>query len=173
MSEFGATSNVDYLEQATSYARTLGLSWIYWAWKYYQDPTGSSDEPLELTNGQLALSVIPLSQPYAQAIAGTPISATFQQSGAIYQLVYRPSAQIQAPTSVFVAAAVQYGDGYCSRVSGGQITSPPGASHLLVKADAKATKVVVTIQASSCALQPLSPAPTAPPPSPGTSTTIP
>ena len=162
MSEFGATSNVEFLDQATDNAGTFDLGWIYWSWKYYNDPTGSSDEALALANGQLAPSAAALSQPFAPAIAGTFLSATFQQSGGVYQLVYRPSSQIQAPTSVFTAAAEQYPNGYCSSVTGGSIVSPAGAAHLLIKADRQTNRIVVTIKAGSCNAPTPPPAPTSP-----------
>jgi endoglycosylceramidase len=107
--------------------------------------------------------------PYAQAVAGTPISSTFQSAGRVYQFVYRPSPQLRAPTTIYTAAAEQYPGGYCATVSGGAITSVPGAAHLLANAADGVDHVVVTIEAGGCGSS-SSAAPASPPPA---STTAP
>ena len=40
------------------------VSWIYWAWKYYGDPTGSADESLVMANGRLRSTADVLSRAY-------------------------------------------------------------------------------------------------------------
>ncbi len=57
MSEFGATDSEPLMTQLTADADELQLGWTYWAWKYYDDPTGSSDEALVSPTGQLAPTV--------------------------------------------------------------------------------------------------------------------
>ena len=51
MSEFGATNSVPLAGFDVEWAGLSTVSWIYWAWKYYDDPTGSSAEGLVLPNG--------------------------------------------------------------------------------------------------------------------------
>ena len=57
------------------YADALQVGWTEWAWKYYDDPTGSSAEALVQANGKLAPTTASLSRAYPQAVAGTPVSA--------------------------------------------------------------------------------------------------
>ena len=56
MTEFGATQSVPLLDELTSFTDGLDLGWMYWSWKYYDDPTGSSNEALVEADGSLAPS---------------------------------------------------------------------------------------------------------------------
>lgn len=152
MSEFGATSSVRLLRQIVAAAQHLELSWTEWAWKYYRDPTGSKDEGLVRTNGRLRPSAIALAVTYAQAIAGTPLSTGFDPASGRFHLQFLASARIQAPTVIFVPS-FRYPKGYCTRVSGGVVTSAPGAAHLLVRSAPGAALVQVTVTSghSGCA----------------------
>ena len=169
MGEFGATHNAALVAASTSNADRLQLGWIYWAWKYYDDPTGSSDEALAAPDGQLAPTAAVLGQVYPQAVAGTPVSFSFDPTTGRFQLVYVPSSRIRAPTVVAVPAAGHYPNGYCTTVQGGRIVSAPGASHLLVTSDGSVDRVVVTINAGHCPghgtplLAPTTTSPPAPP----------
>ena len=51
MSEFGATTSVPLAGFDVEWAGLDQLGWIYWAWKYYDDPTGSSAEGLVQPDG--------------------------------------------------------------------------------------------------------------------------
>ncbi len=53
MSEFGASGDPSLLHTLTADANEQFLGWTFWAWKYFDDPTGSSDEALVDANGQL------------------------------------------------------------------------------------------------------------------------
>ncbi len=150
MSEFGATQSSALLDQITGFANGFGLGWSYWAWKYYNDPTGSSHEALVASNGTLEPTARVLSRPYAEAVAGTPISTSFDGGNDNFQLVYAPSARVRAPTIIFVSGAVQYPEGDCISVDGGQVTSRPGASHVLVTANPDSTQVTVNIHGGRC-----------------------
>ncbi|HMD45042.1 MAG TPA: cellulase family glycosylhydrolase [Acidimicrobiales bacterium] len=163
MSEFGATHDNDLLDRVTGYADLLGLGWTYWSWKYYDDPTGSTDEELVSATGHLESTVNVLSRTYAQAVAGTPVSVLFDPGSGSFKLAYVPSERVEAPTVVFVAAR-HYPEGYCTVVSGGHIVSPPGATHLLIDNNPGASDVDVTVDPGRCP-----PAPT--PASSTTSTT--
>ena len=66
------------------------LGWTYWAWKYYDDPTGSSDEALVTATGALAPTAPSLSRAYPQAVAGTPVSFSFDPKRAEFHLFYVP-----------------------------------------------------------------------------------
>jgi endoglycosylceramidase len=130
MSEFGATANTDLLDRLTRFADDYLLGWAYWSWKYYNDPTGSSDEALVTAQGQLQPSVSALSRTYAQAIAGTPTSMSFDPQTAAFHLTYVPNPAIHAPTVIFVPLLAHYPSGYCPSVNGAKVVSKPGAQLL-------------------------------------------
>jgi len=149
LSEFGATTSGPLLDELTRRADLLQLGWAYWAWKYYSDPTGSSDEGLVGAFGQLAPSAGSLSRSYAQAVAGTPVTTSFDPSTGSFDLGYVPSSTI-APTIIFLPIAMHYPTGHCVRVVGGSILSAPGSNHLLVGNSAGAHEVDVTVVRGTC-----------------------
>ncbi len=150
MSEFGATTSEALMELLTANADQLQLGWTYWAWKYYNDPTGSSDEALVTPTGTLSPTAASLSRAYPQAVAGTPVSLSFDPESADFHMVYVPKSQVKAPTVIFVPMAVHYPKGYCARVTGGTIVSKPNATHLLIANGPSASLVTVTIKPISC-----------------------
>ena len=77
MSEFGATTNVPLAGFDVEWAGLDQLGWIYWAWKYYDDPTGSSAEGLVQPDGSYSPIVTVLYRTYPQAVAGNPNSVIF------------------------------------------------------------------------------------------------
>jgi endoglycosylceramidase len=151
MGEFGATNDFSNLAATTAEANKYLLSWAYWAWKYYDDPTGSTDEALAAPNGHLYKKVFILSQTYAQAIAGRPLSMYFDPYSGYFHLLYLPSHSIHEPTIIFVPVALHYPHGYCVAVSGGNILSKPDASHLLIQNLPDAHRVSVSIEEGHCA----------------------
>jgi endoglycosylceramidase len=159
LSEFGATSSSALLDRVTRDAAVVDLGWAYWNWKSYDDPTGSADEALASPSGQLAPTAAVLSQPFAQAVAGTPVTTSFDSDSGIFQLVYEPI-RSAAPTIVFVPAVRHYPAGYCSTVVGGRVISVPGASHLLVRASSGARQVSVTVAPGRCRPQGAATSPT-------------
>jgi endoglycosylceramidase len=154
MSEFGATQSVPLLDEVTGFADGFELGWSYWRWKFYDDPTGSSHEGLDAPDGHPEPTARVLSRPYAQAVAGTPISTSFDESDDSFQLVYAPSPRIKAPTVISLDGASQYPGGYCVSVRGGHITSPSGATRLLVVADRASAQVSVGVQGGRCTTTP-------------------
>ena len=91
-----------------------------------------------------------LSQTYAQAIAGTPTAMSFDPASAAFTLTYRPNPTVYAPTVVFVPVATHYPHGYCATARGARITSPPGATRLVLVNIAGATTVVVHVTQGRC-----------------------
>jgi endoglycosylceramidase len=145
MSEFGATTSEPLMERLTDIADELQLGWTYWQWKYYDDPTGSSAEGLVQPDGTLSPTGVALSRAYPQAVAGTPISYSYNPERAEFHLLYVPDERINAPTVIFVPTAGAYSRSYQVQVVGGQVESAPGADHLVVGADPGSSLVSVTV----------------------------
>jgi endoglycosylceramidase len=149
MSEFGATTSEPLMDRLTRIADELQLGWTYWQWKYYDDPTGSSAEALVQADGSLSPVATALSRAYPQAVAGTPVSYSFDPSTMAFHLFYVPTARIDAPTVIYVPVARDYPLGYQVSVIGGTVTSAPNAEHLLVVYQAGAPAVEVTLTPTS------------------------
>lgn len=149
MSEFGATRNLALLTAVTANADALNLGWSYWAWKYYNDPTGSSQESLVSNSGKLEPSASVLSRTYPQVVSGIPVGYYFDPTTGTFSLTFSPLRNVHTPTSIFVSAS-HYPNGYCAKATDGTIVSSPGASHLLVLADDSATSVTIDVTSGKC-----------------------
>jgi endoglycosylceramidase len=150
MSEFGATTSVALAGFDVEWAGLDQLSWIYWAWKYYDDPTGSSAEGLVQPDGSYSPVVSVLSRTYPQAVAGDPNSVIFNPFTGAFNMVYAPTQAAHGVTTIAIAASQHYPDGWCSAVKGGRITSKPGATHLTVQTVGHPAQVYITVTAGSC-----------------------
>jgi endoglycosylceramidase len=150
MSEFGATTSQALVGFDTEWAGLDDVGWIYWAWKFYDDPTGSSAEGLVLPDGTYSPVVAELSRTYPQQVAGNPVSIQFNPFTGDFAMTYSPGVSSGGTTNIFVAAQQHYPNGWCAAVRGGHITSPPGASHLTVAASGHPVQVYVTVTAGSC-----------------------
>jgi endoglycosylceramidase len=149
MSEFGATSNFDLVTAVTRAAENIGVGWCYYSWKYYQDPTGSSSEALVTGTGAYSPIVGALSGTYAEAVAGTVRSESFNPLSGTFQMTYVPDL-VKSPTSIFVAQSQHYPRGWCAAVLGGRVLSVPGAAHLLVAQNGHPSLVTVSVTAGAC-----------------------
>ncbi len=149
LSEFGATSNQSLLQSVTADAARMDLGWAYWSWKYYDDPTGSTDEPLATSDTRLLPQMAALATPYAEAIAGDPTETAFDPATRTFTLGYEVDPAIAAPTVVMTAPA-RYPDGYCATATGATITSAAGASHLLLQNDPGAARVTFSLAPGAC-----------------------
>jgi endoglycosylceramidase len=125
------------------------VGWTYWSWKYYDDPTGSSDESLVAPDGQLKATAAALARAYPEAVAGTPKSMAFDPTTGAFTLSYVAEPRITAPTLV-AAPALAYPNGYCPTVSGGDVVSRPDARMLEVQNSPGAGVVAVSITAGRC-----------------------
>jgi endoglycosylceramidase len=150
MSEFGATTNIPLAGFAVEWAGLDDLGWIYWAWKYYDDPTGSSAEGLVQPDGSYSPIVTVLSRTYPQAVAGDPNSTIFNAFTGAFSMVYAPTEAANGVTTVFVAASQHYPTGWCAAVKNGKITSKPGASHLTVQTVGHPTQVYISVTPGAC-----------------------
>jgi endoglycosylceramidase len=150
MSEFGATTSVALAGFDVEWAGLDQLSWIYWAWKYYDDPTGSSAEGLVEPDGSYSPVVTVLSRTYPQAVAGDPNSVIFNPFTGAFNMVYSPTVAAHGATTIAIAAAQHYPNGWCAAVKGGRITSKPGATHLAVQTVGHPAQVYITVTAGAC-----------------------
>lgn len=167
MSEFGAGENTTDLTRVADLANHNLLGWTYWQWKQYGDPTGGSTEGLVTSNApcsspQCRQSNLPdtvdpikarvLVQPYAQAVAGTPTSTSYDPSTRVFHLTYRPRSSVTAPTIVFVPVNSLwdvYPDGYCVSASRVTVTGQ-GTDHLLLSDPTSSTASVTLGPAGTC-----------------------
>ena len=102
LTEFGATTDTADLARITADANANLVGWIYWQWINYADPTGSHSSalwpPRQATTSQLSV----LSETYPSAVAGTPLSMSFDPMTARFTFSYLPDPTITAPTVIVV-----------------------------------------------------------------------
>src|SRR6202034_1250844 len=124
LSEFGATTDAADLGRITADADSNLVGGTDWQWLHYTDPTGSHASglwpPTKSTPAQLQV----LSRTYARAVAGTPISMSFDGGTGAFSLTYRRNHRISQPPVTFVPTTTHYPHGYCARSSGGVISKP-------------------------------------------------
>jgi len=150
MSEFGATTSTSLAGFDTEWAGLNQVGWAYWAWKYYDDPTGSSAEGLVLPDGNYSPIVAVLSRTYPQTVAGIANSVLFNPFTGAFNMTYAPSLASRGATVIDVAASQHYPTGWCAAVKGGRITSDPGATHLTVQTTGRPLQVYVSVTAGAC-----------------------
>jgi endoglycosylceramidase len=150
VTEFGATSDPHLLAPITAALDAQQVSWIYWAWKYYGDPTGSADESLVKANGHLRSTAYVLSRAYPQAVAGTPLRFSFSPETDVFDMAYLPNHRIHAPTLIFVPTEVHYRHGYCARTTGASVTSARGSDLLQVRNNRTGGRVTVEVTPGRC-----------------------
>ena len=127
------------------------VGWAYWAWKYYDDPTGSAAESLVMADGRLRSTALALSRTYPQAVAGVPVSYDFSPTTGVFHLAYVPNHHVRAPTVIFVPTALHYRHGYCARTTGARVTSGQGSDQLQVQNARVGHLVTVLVTPGRCA----------------------
>lgn len=148
MSEFGSSDDLSDITRVTQLADENLISWNYWAYKSFNDPTGSGQTESMFNNDQNLASVKSaklaiLERTYPQATAGIPQTLSFDPSSGIF--LYSFIAQIaQGPTVIYVPAS-HYPNGYNVTVHGATVSSAPGASYLTLQNTAIGALVQVQI----------------------------
>jgi endoglycosylceramidase len=150
MSEYGATTSVPLVGFDTEWAGLNLVGWAYWAWKYYDDPTGSSAEGLVLPDGNYTGIVSVLSRTYPQETAGVVTANLFNPFTGAFSMIYTPNSQAHGQTVISVGAQQHYPTGWCAAVKGGTITSKPGSAHLTIKTSGHPLQVYVSVTAGAC-----------------------
>ncbi|QZA08307.1 cellulase family glycosylhydrolase [Mycolicibacter heraklionensis] len=149
ITEFGATNDTAVLTDTLNQASQQEYSWLYWHYgsrlvhDLSEAPSGANVDTSVLAT---------LAEPYAQAVAGTPTSWSFDSG--TFQLSY--STEMAGGAGHFAAGSqteisvppIQYPDGYQVTVTGGHVVSAPGAPVLIIASDSGATTVTVTVTAA-------------------------
>jgi endoglycosylceramidase len=150
VSEFGASSNPALLTSITAALDQRQVSWAYWAWKYYGDPTGSAAESLVMADGRLRSTARVLSRTYPQAVAGVPQSFSYSPSTDVFHMSYVPNHRVHAPTLIFVPTQVHYSHGYCARTSEARVVSARDSDRLQIDNASSGRRVTVEVTPGRC-----------------------
>jgi endoglycosylceramidase len=139
VTEFGASDSTDEIDRVAGLADQHMVSWHYWAFGNWGDPTGSASEglftdDLDRPQSLKQAKADALIRSYPQAIAGRPKSFSFDPASKAFSLVYDADAAIAAPTVVFVPVARHYGGHYSATTEGpAAVTSAADAPLLVVQ----------------------------------------
>lgn len=152
VTEFGATDDLTLLERVTHLADEHLVGWQYWSYKNWNDPTTQSQESggQGLFNDDSDLATVKrdklrvLVRPYPQATMGTPLALSFDPQTGTFHYRYAVR-QGSAPTEIFVPVALHYQQGYKIEVTGARVTSPPGATRLVLRNEVGAKGVQVNL----------------------------
>jgi hypothetical protein len=126
MSEWGATDNARALEIDADSADANDMSWLYWAYKRWDDPT-TADTAQGLFTNDADLSSVKadklrqLVRSYPQATAGRDLTYHYDPATGVFTMSYRGEASIAAPTRIFVSP-VTAPHGYDVVTSAGTVT---------------------------------------------------
>lgn len=158
LSEFGATSDLAELAEVTSLADDQRVPWLEWAYCACGDPTGSGqaeslvyDPAKPPVGANINLPVLrALARAYPQAVAGVPLSFSFDPVTRAFRLTYttRPvgGGRFGADVRTDIAVPpVTYPNGYRAVVVGGRAVSRAGAPVLSIVANPGATSVEVRV----------------------------
>ncbi len=150
MTEFGSSDDLGDISRVTQLADQNLSSWNYWAYKTFNDPTGSGQTESMFSNdqdtgsvktGKLAL----LERAYPQATAGTPISLSFDPASGNFSYSYTAE-PASGPTVIYVPS-LHYPNGYSVSVQGAQVISAPNSSNLMLQNNGTGQTVQVHIWA--------------------------
>jgi endoglycosylceramidase len=145
LSEFGASDSLDDIGRVTALSDQYLVSWTYWAYGGWGDPTGNALQEGLFTddlqrfdaggNPQgLKAKADLLIRTFPRAIAGTPRSFAFDPASKQFTLAYDADCSIDAPTEIFVPVARHYGGHYTASVSGpASVTSASDAAVLTLQ----------------------------------------
>jgi endoglycosylceramidase len=148
MSEFGASGSSVMLSTVAGYADEFQVGWAYWEWKYYNDPTGSSDDALVRADGSIKPAAAVLSEAFPLAVAGTPTETRFDSGTGGFALEYVAARDDDASTIISVPQTGRYQSGYCLSLRGANAARRGGT--LIINNRADARRVSVAIRPRPC-----------------------
>lgn len=146
MTEWGATDNVRSLQIDAEAADAHQMGWLYWAYKYWNDPTtadtkqGLFHDDADLTSVK-ADKLRQLVRTYPQATAGTDLRYAYDATTGTFTMSYRSDPTIAAPTRIFVSPLTAP-NGYTVSTNAGTVTK--NGSYVDLAVDT-ATDVRITI----------------------------
>ncbi|CAJ1497747.1 cellulase family glycosylhydrolase [[Mycobacterium] holstebronense] len=146
ITEFGNTRYIPSLTTTFDEANRQGFGWMFW--NYGLALNQNLNDPLVGNQADNPV-VVALSQPYPQAIAGTPESWSFADG--IFRFSYSTemadgSGHFDAGTQTEISVpALQYPDGYQVSVTGGHVVSAPGAPVLVIASDSGASSTITVV----------------------------
>jgi endoglycosylceramidase len=159
LTEFGATNQLGVIQRLVTDADRYMVGWDYWAYCGCGDPTGSPQTEWLVRNPARpptganvdAAKLAVLEQPYPQAVAGTPVSFSYDPASDVFRLSYstaRASGHGRFPagseTDIFIPA-LHYPRGYSVRVSGAAVVSSRGAAILRLASCTEHATVTVRV----------------------------
>lgn len=149
MTEWGATDNTKAVAIDAEGADANQMGWMYWAYKYWNDPTTADTAQGLFTNDADLTSVKAdklkhLVRTYPQATAGTDLKFAYDSTSGLFRMSYRADPTIAAPTRIFVSPLTAP-HGYTVTSSAGTVTKNGSYVDIAV---GTATDVEVTITPS-------------------------
>ena len=124
LTEFGSVGNstngITEIQNVLTAADENFFGWAYWQFKSYNDLTATERTvyPLYDEQGQLEVNKLKaLSRTYATAIAGTPLSTSFDVTDGFYNLSWLVNANITEPTEIYLNEELWYANGYSIDIS--------------------------------------------------------
>ncbi len=126
MSEWGATDNAEALGIDADAADANNMGWLYWAYKFWNDPTTADTDQGLFTDDADLDSVKPdklrqLVRTYPQATAGRDLTYEYDQATGAFTMSYVADSSIDAPTVIFVSP-ITAPHGYDVVTSAGTVT---------------------------------------------------
>jgi endoglycosylceramidase len=145
--EFGASSDTTTIDRQVNVLDRGLVPWLFWA--YDENLIAHRDQPMSDANA-VASTADALVRPHPFAVAGTPLSHSYDLASRELRFTYATSAPDgrrypPRTETIFRVAPRSYPGGYAVRVSGGTVTSADNAAALVVVADAQSDTVSVTV----------------------------
>jgi endoglycosylceramidase len=125
MSEWGATDNDRAIAIDADSADANTMSWLYWAYKYWNDPTtadthqGVFVDDADISNPKPKLAQLVRS--YPQATAGRDLHYSYDTTTGLFTMSFTSDPAITAPTRIFVSPLTAP-HGYTVTSSAGTVT---------------------------------------------------
>ncbi|RNL61268.1 endoglycoceramidase [Nocardioides marmoriginsengisoli] len=147
MTEWGASDNIRALQIDAEAADTNNMGWLYWAYKYWNDPT-TADTKQGLFHNDADLADVKadklkeLVRTYPQATAGTDLVYAYDSATGKFTMSYKADPSIDAPTRIFVSP-ITAPHGYTVTTSTGTVVKNGSYVDLTV-GSAGVVKVTIT-----------------------------
>lgn len=144
VTEFGATADTDAIDRQVNLFDGSLTPWMFWAYnENFIKDTGRPPSPDNVA-GPVVDTLV---RPHPRLVAGTPTKLSYERSDRALRFGYDPApvgGGTFAPdtTTEIQVAPRTYPEGYHVTVTGGEVTSDPGAALLTVVADGSAPVLV-------------------------------